>query len=143
MGQTRTSSLEAARPLPPSADIGPGGQSVGQAFPNEIARQQTPNGIGGRIVWVVGLSPLANPAVWRRKLHACHCSPDIKIGIMQFSIFHRVPEVWVVDTVDHGADLLHDLRLVDHRPDRDNLSWCPRSLWQMGTSVRYRPSGAL
>ena len=31
MGQTRTSSLEAARPLPPSADIGPGGQSVGQA----------------------------------------------------------------------------------------------------------------
>ena len=31
MGQTRTSSLGAARPLPPSADIGPGGQSVGQA----------------------------------------------------------------------------------------------------------------
>ena len=31
MGQTRTSSLRAARPLPPSADIGPGGQSVGQA----------------------------------------------------------------------------------------------------------------
>jgi hypothetical protein len=31
MDQTRTSSLEAARPLPPSADIGPGGQSVGQA----------------------------------------------------------------------------------------------------------------
>jgi hypothetical protein len=30
-GQTRTSSMEAARPLPPSADIGPGGQSVGQA----------------------------------------------------------------------------------------------------------------
>ena len=30
-GQTRTSSLGAARPLPPSADIGPGGQSVGQA----------------------------------------------------------------------------------------------------------------
>ena len=30
-GQTRTSSLAAARPLPPSADIGPGGQSVGQA----------------------------------------------------------------------------------------------------------------
>ena len=29
--QTRTSSLGAARPLPPSADIGPGGQSVGQA----------------------------------------------------------------------------------------------------------------
>jgi hypothetical protein len=29
-GQTRTSSLGAARPLPPSADIGPGGQSVGQ-----------------------------------------------------------------------------------------------------------------
>ena len=28
---TRTSSLGAARPLPPSADIGPGGQSVGQA----------------------------------------------------------------------------------------------------------------
>ena len=27
----RTSSLGAARPLPPSADIGPGGQSVGQA----------------------------------------------------------------------------------------------------------------
>ena len=25
MGQTRTSSLGAARPLPPSADIGPGG----------------------------------------------------------------------------------------------------------------------
>ena len=31
IGQTRTSSLGAARPLPPSADIGPGGQSVGQA----------------------------------------------------------------------------------------------------------------
>ena len=31
MGQTRTSALGAARPLPPSADIGPGGQSVGQA----------------------------------------------------------------------------------------------------------------
>ena len=30
-GQTQTSSLGAARPLPPSADIGPGGQSVGQA----------------------------------------------------------------------------------------------------------------
>src|SRR6478672_12644564 len=30
-GQTRTSALGAARPLPPSADIGPGGQSVGQA----------------------------------------------------------------------------------------------------------------
>jgi hypothetical protein len=27
MGQTRTSSLGAARPLPPTADIGPGGQS--------------------------------------------------------------------------------------------------------------------
>ena len=31
MGQTRTSSLGAARPLPPSADIDTGGQSVGQA----------------------------------------------------------------------------------------------------------------
>ena len=31
VGRTRTSSLGAARPLPPSADIGPGGQSVGQA----------------------------------------------------------------------------------------------------------------
>src|SRR6478736_224400 len=31
MGQPRISSLGAARPLPPSADIGPGGQSVGQA----------------------------------------------------------------------------------------------------------------
>ena len=31
MGPTRTSSLGAARPLPPSADIGPGAQSVGQA----------------------------------------------------------------------------------------------------------------
>ena len=31
LGQTRTSSLGAARPLPPSADIGPGGQCVGQA----------------------------------------------------------------------------------------------------------------
>jgi hypothetical protein len=31
MGQTRTSSLAAAGPLPPRADIGPGGQSVGQA----------------------------------------------------------------------------------------------------------------
>jgi hypothetical protein len=31
MGQTRTSSLRAARPLPPSADIGPGGRFVGQA----------------------------------------------------------------------------------------------------------------
>jgi hypothetical protein len=30
IGQTRTSSSGAARPLPPSADIGPGGQSVGQ-----------------------------------------------------------------------------------------------------------------
>ena len=30
-GQTRTSSLGAVRPLPPRADIGPGGQSVGQA----------------------------------------------------------------------------------------------------------------
>ena len=30
VGQTRTSSLGAARPLPPSADIGPRGQSVGQ-----------------------------------------------------------------------------------------------------------------
>ena len=29
-GQTRTSSLGAARPLPPSADIGPGGHSDGQ-----------------------------------------------------------------------------------------------------------------
>src|SRR5207342_426422 len=29
--QTRTSSLGASRPLPPSADIGPGGQSGGQA----------------------------------------------------------------------------------------------------------------
>src|SRR5580692_3464271 len=31
MGQTLPSSLGAARPLPPSEDIGPGGQSVGQA----------------------------------------------------------------------------------------------------------------
>jgi hypothetical protein len=31
LGQTRTSSLGAARPLPPSADIGPGGQSIDQA----------------------------------------------------------------------------------------------------------------
>ena len=31
LGQTPTSSLEAARPLPPSADIDPGVQSVGQA----------------------------------------------------------------------------------------------------------------
>src|SRR5258705_5911983 len=31
LGQTRTSSLGGARPLPPRADIGPGGQSVGQA----------------------------------------------------------------------------------------------------------------
>jgi hypothetical protein len=31
VSQTRTSSLRAARPFPPSADIGPGGQSVGQA----------------------------------------------------------------------------------------------------------------
>ena len=31
LGQTRTSSLGAARPLPPSKDIGPGEQSVGQA----------------------------------------------------------------------------------------------------------------
>ena len=31
LGQTRTSSLGAARPLPPSAAIGPGGQSVSQA----------------------------------------------------------------------------------------------------------------
>src|SRR6476620_6809257 len=30
-GQTRTSALGAARPPPPSADIGSGGQSVGQA----------------------------------------------------------------------------------------------------------------
>src|SRR4029077_17890405 len=30
VGQTRTFSLGATRPLPPSADIGPGGQSVGQ-----------------------------------------------------------------------------------------------------------------
>ena len=44
------------------------------------------------------------------------CSPDIKIGIMQFSIFHRVLEVWIVDSVDHGADLLDDLRLMDDRP---------------------------
>ena len=32
-GSNPTSSLGAARPLPPSADIGPGGQSVGQAAP--------------------------------------------------------------------------------------------------------------
>ena len=31
LGQTRASSLGAARRLPPSAGIGPGGQSVGQA----------------------------------------------------------------------------------------------------------------
>jgi hypothetical protein len=31
LGPTRISSLGAARPLPPSADIDPGGQSVGQA----------------------------------------------------------------------------------------------------------------
>ena len=37
-GQTRTSSLGAARPLPPSADIGPGGQSVGQAVPGSKLR---------------------------------------------------------------------------------------------------------
>jgi hypothetical protein len=42
--------------------------------------------IGGLTVWVVGLSPLANPAVWWRKLHACHCGPDIKIGIMQLGV---------------------------------------------------------
>ena len=30
-GQTRTSSLGAGCPRPPSADIGPGGQSAGQA----------------------------------------------------------------------------------------------------------------
>ena len=30
-GQIRTSSLGAARPLPPGVDIGPGAQSVGQA----------------------------------------------------------------------------------------------------------------
>ena len=35
--QTRTSSLGAARPLPPSADIGPGGQSVGQAAQFSLA----------------------------------------------------------------------------------------------------------
>jgi len=31
LAQTRASSLGAARPLPPSADIGPEGQSAGQA----------------------------------------------------------------------------------------------------------------
>jgi hypothetical protein len=31
IGQTRTLLLGAARPLPPSADVDPGGQSVGQA----------------------------------------------------------------------------------------------------------------
>ncbi len=43
MGQTRTSSLGAARSLRPSADIGPGGQSVGQAaqfcLEQELAEQ--------------------------------------------------------------------------------------------------------
>src|SRR4029453_9109622 len=38
-GQTRTSSLGAARPLPPSKDIGPGGQSVGQAAQFCLARE--------------------------------------------------------------------------------------------------------
>jgi hypothetical protein len=47
-GQTRTSSLGAARPLPPSADIGPGGQSVGQAAqfclaPSQAAHQASDN----------------------------------------------------------------------------------------------------
>jgi hypothetical protein len=48
-GQTRTSSLGAARPLPPSADIGPGGSSVGQAaqfcldaIQTEIAEERQP-----------------------------------------------------------------------------------------------------
>jgi len=36
-GPTRTSSLGAVRPIPPSADIGPGGQSVGQAAQFRLA----------------------------------------------------------------------------------------------------------
>jgi len=38
--QTRTSSLGAARPLPPRADVGPGGQSVGQAAQREAKKAQ-------------------------------------------------------------------------------------------------------
>ena len=53
-GQTRTSSLGAARPLPPSADIGPGGQSVGQAAQFCLARRLA----GGR---------LRRGPLWRRK----------------------------------------------------------------------------
>ena len=37
-GQTRTSSLGAARPLPPSADIGPGGQSYSPAVMTRAAQ---------------------------------------------------------------------------------------------------------
>jgi len=37
-GSNRTSSLGAARPFPPSADIGPGGQSVGVKLRNSAAR---------------------------------------------------------------------------------------------------------
>jgi hypothetical protein len=34
---------------------------------------------------------------------------------MEFSIFHRILEVRIVDVIDHGADLLDNFRFTDDR----------------------------
>ena len=60
LGQTRTSSLGATRPLPPSADIGPGGQSVGSTSPNaRSGRKPTLLQLGAKVACLIPIE-LAN-----------------------------------------------------------------------------------
>ncbi len=64
LGQTLPSSLGAARPLPPSAAIGPGGQSVGQAAQFCLGRRTLGHSMRGRVVelWLLPTDRTASPA---------------------------------------------------------------------------------
>ena len=80
--QTRTSSLGAARPLPPSADIGPRGQSVGQAV--QFCFSATPPRAPGAPPRSPGFSTSATPSTDRSdRAHpsaSTRCPPAGKHG---------------------------------------------------------------
>jgi hypothetical protein len=77
--QTRTSSLGAARPLLPSADIGPGGQSVGQAAQSCLADTHACL----RKLWPHFLTTFATGAVRHR---APHVAGDRHQGAVEITL---------------------------------------------------------
>jgi hypothetical protein len=58
--KTRTSSLGAARPLPPRADVGPGGQSVGQLRKEKPKKAQLARETG---IFLTGSARLGSPEI--------------------------------------------------------------------------------